>query len=148
MNFFTGMSYLQNQIRYKNWVVIVKTVFLCNVSIHPNLCLKFHKVFKVTEYAIRRGNCDVSISLFSKLPILFTATSHRNNLISTLNLILKNNSYQWKSSMKYLFYLNRMHGVYEYLDFIRIGVRINTVSQISNIPFLPEGLGHVDGHRT
>jgi len=29
----TGMSYSQNQIQHKNYVMIVKTVFLCDISV-------------------------------------------------------------------------------------------------------------------
>jgi len=47
MDSSTGMSYLQNQIQHKKWVMKVKTVFLGFVSIHRNLFLKFQKYEKV-----------------------------------------------------------------------------------------------------
>jgi len=42
----TGMNYLQNQILHKKEDMIVKTAFLCDVSIRRNLCLKLQKIEK------------------------------------------------------------------------------------------------------
>jgi len=39
-----GLCYLHNQIQNKNMVMIVKPVFLCDVEIGRNLCLKLEKV--------------------------------------------------------------------------------------------------------
>jgi len=41
---WTGMSDLQNQIQYKNLILIVITFFLCDVIIGRNICLKLQKV--------------------------------------------------------------------------------------------------------
>jgi len=35
---WTHTSYIQNQIQNKNCAIIVKTLFLSDVSIRPNLC--------------------------------------------------------------------------------------------------------------
>jgi len=40
IDFSTGMSYLQNQILHTNLIMIVKTVFLCDASIHRDSCFK------------------------------------------------------------------------------------------------------------
>jgi len=84
------MSYLQNKIQHKNWGIVVKPVFLCDVSILLNLCLKLQKAGK-------GGKCDVRIFVFRKLQTLFTANSdiaHKtvftiiiHNLVIMLNLI-------------------------------------------------------------
>jgi len=52
----------------------VKTVFLCDVSVCRNLCLKLEKVDKGdgTRHVGQR-NCADSISMFSKLQKLLTA---------------------------------------------------------------------------
>jgi len=43
MNFFTVTSYLKNHIQHTNYVMIVKTVSLCVVSIRRKQFLKFGK---------------------------------------------------------------------------------------------------------
>jgi len=59
LNFYTGMSYLQNQTQPKNLVMIVKTVFLCDALICCNLCLNLHKVDE--------GDGAISILCFQNL---------------------------------------------------------------------------------
>jgi len=48
-----------------------ETIFLRNGSINLNVCLKLQKVD--TDDIIRRGQCNVTISVFLQLQILFTA---------------------------------------------------------------------------
>jgi len=57
MDSSTVMCFLQTDIRHKNCVRKVATVFLCDVSIRRNLCLKLQKVM-VTTHAIRHGNTN------------------------------------------------------------------------------------------
>jgi len=40
MDSSSGLSYFGNQIQHKNYVMKVKTVSLCDVSIRSDLCLK------------------------------------------------------------------------------------------------------------
>jgi len=56
--------------------MLVKTVFLCDVSIRPNLCLKLLKVDKVTARAIRRGYGDLP-RLLQHLQIIYDGWRHR-----------------------------------------------------------------------
>jgi len=46
MDSATGISFLQNEIKHKSKVRIVKTVFMCRQSIGRYLCLKLQKVGK------------------------------------------------------------------------------------------------------
>jgi len=54
INFSTGMSYLHNQVQNKNQVMLVISVFLCDVC---DVYLKLQKVDKVTVHAFRCAKC-------------------------------------------------------------------------------------------